>query len=88
MMFSLNQIVKVKEFAFRNKSGGTGLSSDWDEPFSKTVKVRITKHWYDDEIGERAWAVPLETETELIDYLKRNAKTMTVFVGQFDVCAE
>lgn len=58
-------------FAYTNKYGGTGMSN-WDhEPkFAGTATVKITKVWYDDEVGYRCWAKPVNQE--LIEYLKEN----------------
>lgn len=81
----IGDTIVLKSFAFTNKHGGTGLS-DWeyDEPFG-IAKVKVTKIWEDDECGQRGWGVPLYSEKELIDYLKRNAKNNTIFWSEFKI---
>jgi len=65
--------VSLKEFAFTNKSGGTGMSarSSFSEEFKGDAVVTIIHMFYDDECGYRYWGKAISDD--LIQYLNRNA---------------
>lgn len=68
------KVYTFNSFAFTNKFGGTGLSN-WkhDEIYEKPTKFFIMKSWDDYETGIRAWGTPVDDDTEILEYLKRNA---------------
>lgn len=73
--FKFGDIVVVKSWAYRNKSGGTGLM----ENYHKKIKCRIVKAWHDYECGWRYHAIPLE---------KLDIPDMTgekIFISQFEI---
>jgi hypothetical protein len=89
MKFNVGQVVYVKEFAFVNKSGGTGMSQGFEEfgdpTFRGNARVRVTKEWEDYECGQRGWAVAMGEDVK--QYLKDNAnpKDQRIFISEFDV---
>ena len=62
--------VTVKRFAYTNKSGGTEL-------VDMNCRLAVVKSWEDYETGNNAWAMPNNTNTELMDFLNTNAKKGT-----------
>jgi hypothetical protein len=78
---------KLYGFAFMNKHGGTDMSN-WEHNVKYTGKeaiVKITKVWYDYEVGYRCWAEAVNQE--LKDYLNDNAhpKDKRVFVSEHEI---
>lgn len=89
MKLNLGRVIKVKKFSYTNKYGGTGLSN-WtskipgiqeDELFTRPIKVTIVKMWNDYECGIRMWAMPDNSDKELIEFLERNAKKGTPIIS-------
>jgi hypothetical protein len=82
----VGDVITLKAFAFSNKGGGTGLSNwEHDERFAKPAKVLVTKEWQDEECGQRGWAIPIDDDKELNDYLNRNAGKKVVYWSEFDI---
>jgi len=78
--------IVLKEFAFYNKGGGTGLSNwDHDERFVGEATAIITKEWEDYECGQRGWAIAHPSDKNLADYLKRNAGKKIIYWSEFDI---
>ena len=78
--------IEIKEFAFINPNGGTGLSDGiMNERFQGEAIVSVTKSWFDYEIGWRF--VGEAISDDLKSYLDRNAskEDRRVFYGQFDL---
>ena len=50
---NVGEIVSVKEFCIKNNVGGTEIIKT-KSPDNHSVKVRITRTWYDYETGEHA----------------------------------
>ena len=71
-------IISLNKFCYTNKEGGTGLSDssfDGDEKWSgESARFFIVRQWDDYECGQRGWAMPDQSNKDLMDYLKRNAK--------------
>ena len=85
----IGEIISVKSFAFDNKEGGTGLSNwRFNERFEGVARVKVTKIWHDYETGYRGWAEPDPKDTDLVSYLKRNAKRQIVYWSQWDAVFE
>jgi hypothetical protein len=85
-VYEVGDKILFSEFAFRNKSGGTGVSNwNWDEKFEGIAYGLITVAWEDDECGWRFHCVPLSQD--LIAYVSRNSHDMIVFVSEFDIIA-
>jgi hypothetical protein len=83
---NVGETVAVKEFAFMNKAGGTGMSNwEFDPKFSGKALVRIVRRWDDYETGERA--VGEAVSEDLTKYLEENASPTDkrVFIGEFDL---
>lgn len=91
---NIGEIVKVKQFCFTNKAGGTGMSrchfeqfraGHTDEEFQGEAEVQITDRWDDYECGERG--VGVAVTTDLVKYLDRNANAYDrrVFISEFDL---
>lgn len=80
-------VVEFKKFAFRNTSGGTGLSNWRHNPRypHPTVKVNVVKGWHDYECGYRFIAE--SACPELTAYLEANGSKddKRVFVSEFDL---
>lgn len=82
------EIVTIREFAFTNRSGGTGQSNwQFDERLLVPQKVLVNHCWEDDEIGWRYIASAISPA--LRSYLERNASPTDrrVFFGEQDVLA-
>jgi hypothetical protein len=83
-IYEVGDTISFSEFAFTNKSGGTGLSNwNWNEKFTGDASGIVTKAWDDDETGWRYHCIP--TSSDLVAYLKRNASARVVYVSEFDV---
>jgi hypothetical protein len=101
----VGQIYTFKSFSFQNEFGGTGMSNwEFNVKYEKPAQFQIIKVWEDDEIGERAWGIPVENEVK--EYLSRVSKrgidvsmgegepeilfkkTYVVFIGEFDLIEE
>ena len=89
---NVGEIVKVKQFCFKNKAGGTGMSYQpfkqfeaRDEIFEGSAEVKIVERWNDYETGERAVAEAVSDNVK--EYLERNANATDkrVFIGEFDL---
>jgi hypothetical protein len=72
--------ITISEFAYTNKSGGTGISKPFskrfegNEYFEEPVEVMVIKKWDDYETGVRGWALPDQKNKKLMEFLKRNCK--------------
>jgi hypothetical protein len=71
----VGDIIIIKSFSFTSKEGGTGIS-DWDhdEKWNRPAKFAVVKEWEDSECGQRGWAIPDQTDEELMAYMRRNVK--------------
>jgi hypothetical protein len=91
MELIIGKVYSAKEFCYTNKNGGTGLSRPFsirfkgEEYFEHSIRVKVTKAWFDYEIGWRSLCVPENDQPELIEFLNRNAKNKILFVGEFDI---
>ena len=82
-IYEVGDTISFSEFAFDNKSGGTGMSHwEYDEKFNGIAFGIVTRAWDDYETGRRFWVKPLSKN--LIDYIKRNASKEIVYVSEFD----
>ena len=72
--------IRISEFNYTNKAGGTGQSHPFGhrfddyEYFEKNIDVIITKIWDDYETGIKGWGKPDPKNKELMEYLERNCK--------------
>lgn len=83
-MYGIGSKVKIKEFAFQNPSGGTGMSNwQFNPPYTGQPVVKITKKWFDYETGYRFWGEAVDPA--LKEYLKANAKDGRVFFSEWDI---
>lgn len=83
---TVNKRVRLKEFSFINKHGGTSLSNwEHNEKFSGDALVMITERWEDYETGYRFIGESIDAELDL--YLGRNAdpNDKRIFFSEFDV---
>jgi len=75
-ILEVGDIVKVKEFSYINKSGGSGKSSGLYDIKKKykfpLAKVKIVKAWHDYETGWRFWAISANDKA-LDEYLAKEA---------------
>ena len=71
----VGDVITLKAFSFNNKEGVTGLT-DWDhnERYNKPAKFAVVQQWYDYECGYRGWAIPEQSDKDLMAYLQRNAR--------------
>lgn len=83
----VQDVVTVKMFCYTNKFGGTGIAEEKNEKelFKNPIKCKITKAWDDYECGWRYHAEPLKDQTDLLKYLKENAKGTKMYVSEFDI---
>jgi hypothetical protein len=84
ILYEVGDVIYFKEFAFRNKGGGTGLSNwEYNEKFITPGNGIITEAWCDDECGWRFHCRAISDS--LKSYLERNAEDDIVFVSEFDI---
>lgn len=77
---NLGDKIKIKEFCYTSKGGGTGMSRPFstkfegEEYFEEPVEVIVIKNWSDYETGVRGWALPDKKNKKLMKFLERNCK--------------
>jgi hypothetical protein len=74
-------------FGFKNPSGGTGMSN-WEH--NKKYQgpqpvIQITNVWYDEEVGWRCWAKPLNVELKKYMDKVAHPRDKRIFVSQWDI---